>query len=81
MAKMVEPVQTLQQRILTLLNEWDEHPALRKILDVIEMVLAIPLNTPLAKVIDLPNHLTENNFLIGIHFFILIISTPRVSIG
>lgn len=50
MTQMVEPVQALQKRILTLLNEWDEHPSIQKILDVIEMVLALPLNTPLAKV-------------------------------
>ena len=52
---MVEPLATLQKRIFSLLNEWDDHPALQKILDVIEMILAIPLSTPLAKVLHLPN--------------------------
>ncbi|KAA8540262.1 hypothetical protein F0562_024175 [Nyssa sinensis] len=52
MAKMVELVTALQQRILSLLIEWDEHPALQKILDVIEMILAIPLSTPLAKALS-----------------------------
>ncbi|KAL6993116.1 hypothetical protein U1Q18_011234 [Sarracenia purpurea var. burkii] len=49
MAMMVEPVTILQERIIFLLNEWDDHPVLQKILDVIEMILAIPLSTPLAK--------------------------------
>lgn len=51
MAKMVERVTILQERITFLLNEWDDHPALQKILDVIEMILSIPLSTSLAKVI------------------------------
>ena len=51
MAMMVERVTILRERILFLLNEWDEHPALQKILDVIDMILAIPLSTPLAKVL------------------------------
>lgn len=54
MVKLVEPVTILKHRILVLLNEWDDHPALQKILDVIEMILALPLNTPLAKVDCLP---------------------------
>lgn len=52
MAKMVEPLTSLKQRVLVLLNEWDGHPALQKILDIIEMVLAIPLSTPLAKALS-----------------------------
>ncbi|CAA2972808.1 midasin isoform X1 [Olea europaea subsp. europaea] len=52
MVKLVEPVTILKHRILVLLNEWDDHPALQKILDVIEMILALPLNTPLAKVLS-----------------------------
>ncbi|KAI3975195.1 hypothetical protein MKX01_020596 [Papaver californicum] len=50
MASMVEPLRNLQQRVLSLLNEWPDHPGLQKILDVSEMLLAIPLSTPLAKV-------------------------------
>ncbi|KAL7213510.1 hypothetical protein ACSBR2_016105 [Camellia fascicularis] len=49
MVKMVELVTILQQRNVFLLNECDDHPALQKIVDVIEMILAIPLSTPLAK--------------------------------
>ncbi|XP_052182550.1 midasin isoform X2 [Diospyros lotus] len=52
MAKMMEPVTTLQQKIAYLSIEWDDHPALQKILDVIEMILAIPLSTPLAKALS-----------------------------
>ncbi|KAK9066170.1 hypothetical protein SSX86_013491 [Deinandra increscens subsp. villosa] len=49
LAKMVGPVMKLQQRIRHLMSEWDDHPALQKIVDVIDMVLSIPMNTPLAK--------------------------------
>ncbi|KAL7162677.1 hypothetical protein ACSBR2_043041 [Camellia fascicularis] len=52
MVKMVDLVTILQQRIVFLLNEWDDHPALQKIVDVIEMILAIPLSTPLAKALS-----------------------------
>ncbi|KAL2462441.1 ATPase [Forsythia ovata] len=52
MVKLVEPVMILKQRILVLLNEWDDHPALQKILDVIEMIFALPLSTPLAKALS-----------------------------
>ncbi|CAL5443785.1 unnamed protein product [Camellia sinensis] len=61
MVKMVELVTILQQRIVFLLNEWDDHPALQKIVDVIEMILAIPLSTPLAKVV----YLTKFAWLLG----------------
>lgn len=47
---MVGPVTNLQQRIRHLMSEWDDHPALQKIVDVIDMILSIPMNTPLAKV-------------------------------
>ncbi|KAL2243207.1 UNVERIFIED_CONTAM: Midasin, partial [Sesamum indicum] len=49
MVKLVEPVLLLKQRILFLLKEWDDHPALQKIVEVIDMILALPLETPLAK--------------------------------
>lgn len=48
MVKMLTP---LQQRIRSLLNEYEEHPQLQKILDIIEMLLNIPLRTSLAKVL------------------------------
>ncbi|XVF62727.1 hypothetical protein PTKIN_Ptkin09bG0031200 [Pterospermum kingtungense] len=49
MAKMVELLTALKQRVLTLLSEWEDDPCLLKVWDVIEMLLAIPLSTPLAK--------------------------------
>ncbi|KAK3037952.1 hypothetical protein RJ639_030657 [Escallonia herrerae] len=52
MVKLVEPVLAFQQRILRLLSEWDNHLALQKIMDVIEMILSIPLDTPLAKALS-----------------------------
>ncbi|KAK4427378.1 Midasin [Sesamum alatum] len=52
MAKLVEPVALLKRRILSLLNEWDDHPALQKIIEVIDMILALPLETPLAKALS-----------------------------
>uniref|UniRef100_F6HXY6 Midasin n=2 Tax=Vitis vinifera TaxID=29760 RepID=F6HXY6_VITVI len=51
MAKMVKLLTALQKRLLSLLNEWEDHPGLQKILGVIEMLLAIPSSTPLAKVV------------------------------
>lgn len=50
MVKMLTP---LQQWIRSLLNEYEEHPQLQKILDIIEMLLNIPLRTSLAKVLIL----------------------------
>ncbi|XP_073015322.1 midasin-like isoform X1 [Primulina eburnea] len=52
LAKLVEPVSILKQRILFLLKEWDDHPALQKILEVIDMILVLPLDTPLAKALS-----------------------------
>ncbi|KAK8664402.1 hypothetical protein V6N13_084194 [Hibiscus sabdariffa] len=52
MAKMVELLVALEQRVLTLLSEWEDHPGLQKVLDVIKMLLAIPLCTPLAKALS-----------------------------
>ncbi|KAI3766421.1 hypothetical protein L2E82_16478 [Cichorium intybus] len=52
LAKMVDPVMNLQKRIRHLLSEWDDHPALQKIVDVIDMILCIPMNTPLAKALS-----------------------------
>lgn len=51
MAKMVKSLTGLQHRILSLLKEWEDHHGLSKILDVIEMLLNLPLSTPLAKVV------------------------------
>ncbi|KAI3759776.1 hypothetical protein L6452_07827 [Arctium lappa] len=52
LGKMVVPVMNLQQRIRHLLSEWDDHPALQKIVDVVDMILSIPLSTPLAKALS-----------------------------
>ncbi|KAL3632042.1 hypothetical protein CASFOL_025026 [Castilleja foliolosa] len=52
MAKLVEPVSILKQRILVLLSEWDDHPALQKIIEVVDMILALPLDTSLAKALS-----------------------------
>ncbi|XAR49907.1 hypothetical protein NMG60_11004090 [Bertholletia excelsa] len=52
MAEMVDKVTALQLRILSLSTEWNNHPALQKILDVIDMILAIPVSTPLAKALS-----------------------------
>lgn len=56
LAKLVEPVTHLKQRIIFLLKEWDDHTvhhlSLMKIVEVVDMILALPLDTPLAKVED-----------------------------
>ncbi|KAK6912183.1 LOW QUALITY PROTEIN: ATPase, dynein-related, AAA domain, partial [Dillenia turbinata] len=52
MAKMVKPLITLRNQVLSLLNEWEDHPGLQKFVDVTEMLLAIPLSTPLAKAVS-----------------------------
>ena len=51
MAKMVKLLTPLQQQILSLLNEWEDHHGLRSIMGVINMLLNIPFSTPLAKVV------------------------------
>lgn len=53
MAKMVKLVANLQQQIHSLLSEWEDHPGLQKIMDTIQMLLAIPVETPLAKVANI----------------------------
>ncbi|KAL6547365.1 hypothetical protein OROMI_023086 [Orobanche minor] len=52
MAKLVEPVTTLKERILFLLKEWDDHPALQAVIDVIDKILDLPLDYPLAKALS-----------------------------
>ncbi|CAH9088613.1 unnamed protein product [Cuscuta europaea] len=52
MASMVAPLTSLKQKVLNLLNEWDNHPALQKIVDIIDMLLAIPLSAALAKALS-----------------------------
>ena len=48
MAKVLSP---LEEHVRSLLHEWENDHALQKILNVIEMLLNIPLTTPLAKVV------------------------------
>lgn len=48
---MVKLLTPLQHRIHSLLNEWEDDHGLHKMSNVIEMLLNIPLTTPLAKVI------------------------------
>ncbi|XP_029127909.1 midasin [Cajanus cajan] len=50
MVQMLKVLAPIQQQILSLLNEWEDHNDLRKILDVIDMLLSLPSDTPLAKV-------------------------------
>ncbi|XP_062087755.1 midasin isoform X2 [Humulus lupulus] len=52
MSKMVKLLQPLQERVYSLLKEWEDHHGLRKILNVILMLLNIPVTTPLAKVLS-----------------------------
>ncbi|XP_050383797.1 midasin isoform X3 [Argentina anserina] len=52
MYEMVEALTPLQQRIRSLLNEYEDHPQLLKILDIIEMLLNIPFRTSLAKTLS-----------------------------
>lgn len=52
LSKMVQSLTDLQQRICTLLREWDDDSGLQQILDVIVMLLDIPLSTPLAKALS-----------------------------
>lgn len=50
MYEMVKLLTALKQQIHSLLSEYEEHHELQRILDSVEMLLNIPLSTPLAKV-------------------------------
>ncbi|XP_057977825.1 midasin isoform X2 [Malania oleifera] len=52
MAKMVSLLMHLQHRILYVLSQLEDHPGLKKILDIVDMLLAIPMSTPLAKALS-----------------------------
>ncbi|KAK3220425.1 hypothetical protein Dsin_014395 [Dipteronia sinensis] len=52
MAKMVKLLTNLEQRVFMLLGEWEDHPGLQRMLDVIKMLLAIPFTTPLFKTLS-----------------------------
>ncbi|WVZ15742.1 hypothetical protein V8G54_013308, partial [Vigna mungo] len=49
MVHMLKVLEPLQQQILPHINEWEDHNDLQKILDVIDMLLTLPSDTPLAK--------------------------------
>ncbi|KAJ0981578.1 hypothetical protein J5N97_009833 [Dioscorea zingiberensis] len=51
MFKMVKPLTSIQEQARSYLDEWPDHPGLLKILDVAEMLLGMPLNTPFSKVL------------------------------
>ncbi|XP_068635226.1 midasin isoform X2 [Aristolochia californica] len=49
LSKMVKPLIALQQRVVSLLNDWPEHPEIQKIHNIIEVLLSLPSDTPIAK--------------------------------
>ncbi|CAI0420066.1 unnamed protein product [Linum tenue] len=49
LAKMVKLLSALQDKVVSLLNQWEDHPGLQKILDAVQSLLVIPMETPLAK--------------------------------
>lgn len=61
---MVKSLATLQKRILSLLNEWEDHPGLQKIIDTVEALLNIPSGTPLAKVINTADYSVHPDLLL-----------------
>ncbi|KAJ7963223.1 Midasin [Quillaja saponaria] len=52
MARMLEALAPLQKQVISLLNEWQDDHDLRKVVDVIDMLLTIPSSTPLAKALS-----------------------------
>lgn len=55
MEKMLKPLSNLKERIHLLLNEWEDHSCLQWILNLIEMLLDLPMTTPLSKVLSVSN--------------------------
>lgn len=53
MAKMVKFLIAVEERVLSLLVENENHPGLQKVLNIVRMLLTIPHQTPLAKVIHI----------------------------
>jgi midasin len=49
--EMLKVLAPLRQQIFSLLNEWEEQNDLQKFLDVIDMLLTLPSDIPLAKVV------------------------------
>ena len=48
--QMLKVLAPLRQQIISLLNEWEEQNDLQRFLDVIDMLLTLPSDIPLAKV-------------------------------
>lgn len=46
----MKPLTLIQEQARSYLDDWPDHPGLLKILDVAEMLLEMPLNTPFSKV-------------------------------
>lgn len=51
MEQMLKVLAPLRQQILSFLNEWEDHNDLEKILDIVDMLLTLPSDIPLAKVV------------------------------
>ena len=51
MVQILKVLAPLQQQILSVLNEWEDHNDLQNFLDIIDMLLTLPSDTPLAKVV------------------------------
>lgn len=49
MFQMIEPLNAVQEKVMSLLEEWPDHPGLQNVLDVTNKLLTIPLSTPLPK--------------------------------
>jgi hypothetical protein len=59
--QMLKILAPLRQQIFSLLNDWEEQNDLQKFLDVIDMLLTLPSDIPLAKVVI--NYLIDSDLL------------------
>ncbi|PKI73659.1 hypothetical protein CRG98_005900 [Punica granatum] len=64
MAKIVKFLTGIEERVIFLLNENEDHPGLQKVLDIVKMLLALPLNTPLAKGLSGLQFLLNRGFMV-----------------
>ncbi|OMO66109.1 midasin-like protein [Corchorus olitorius] len=51
-SRKVDRKYNFYKHVLTLLSEWEDHPGLQKVLELIEMLLAIPLSTRFLRMPD-----------------------------
>ncbi|KAK4741715.1 hypothetical protein SAY87_025303 [Trapa incisa] len=65
MAKMVKFLCALEERVISLLNENENHLGLQKVVDIIKMLLSIPLNTPLTKALSGLQYLLNWGFMVS----------------